>query len=202
MCPGGIIVPSATSLNEVVVNGMSASKRNSPYANSGIVVETRFEDLKKYHQYGALAGLMFQKEIEQLAFQNGDNGKHAPAQALADFVKGKTSNKLPKCSYNPGVIPSSLHIWLPEQIGKRLQYGFNDFSKKMKGFVTNEAIILGVESRTSSPVRIPRDKEQLNHIQIRNLFPCGEGAGYAGGIVSSALDGENVVEALVRTIKI
>lgn len=196
MCPGGTIVPSATDVDEVVTNGMSSSRRNSPYANSGIAVEIRNEDLKEYAQYGNLAGLKFQKELEQMASRNGGIEQTAPAQLLGDFVQGKLSQRLVDCSYNPGILSSPLHFWLPSHISNRLQKGFSDFEKKMKGYLTNEAIIIGVESRTSSPVRIPRNTETFQHIRIKNLYPCGEGSGYSGGIVSSAIDGENSADKI------
>lgn len=200
MCPGGFIVPAATSENEVVVNGMSPSRRDSKYANSGMVVEIRTEDLSQYKEYGVLAGLQFQKEYEQMAFRNGGIGLVAPAQRMLDFVKGKVSNNLPDTSYQPGIISSPMHMWLPEHIGKRLQEGFKIFGKKMHGYLTNDAVIIGVESRTSSPLRIPREKESLQHPEIKGLFPCGEGAGYAGGIVSAAVDGQRVAEAIVEKL--
>lgn len=196
MCPGGFIVPSATSQEEVVVNGMSPSGRNSPYANSGIVVEIRPEDLAKYSKSGLLAGIEFQEELEHTSWSNGDRTQRAPAQRLSDFVSGKASVSLPKVSYFPGIISSPLHEWLPGIIGKRLQEGFRQFGSVMKGYLTNEAVILGVESRTSSPVRIPRDTETFEHIRISGLYPCGEGSGYAGGIVSSAVDGMRVADAI------
>jgi uncharacterized FAD-dependent dehydrogenase len=202
MCPGGHIVPASTNKGELVVNGMSASKRNSPYANSGIVVEIRPEDLPdSYQEFGTLAGLHFQQDVERLAFtNNGGQGQMAPAQRLRDFVQGKLSPDLPECSYLPGIISSPMHFWLPEFIGKRLQEGFKHFDRKMKGFVTNEAVVVGVESRSSSPVRIPRNAETLEHIEIGGLFPCGEGAGYAGGINSSAMDGENCAERVAEKL--
>jgi uncharacterized protein len=196
MCPGGFIVPSATTQEEVVVNGMSPSGRTSPFANSGIVVEIRPEDLAKYSKSGNLAGIEFQRELEHSAWSNSDRSQRAPAQRLADFVAGKVSVNLPKVSYFPGVVSSPLHNWLPEFIGKRLQEGFRQFGSLMKGYLTNEATVLGVESRTSSPVRIPRDPETFGHVRIRGLYPCGEGSGYAGGIVSSAVDGMRVAEAI------
>lgn len=196
MCPGGHIVPASTGEREVVVNGMSASHRNSPFANSGLVVEIRPEDLAQYQQYGGLAGLYFQQYVEELAFfNNGSKGLAAPAQRVGDFVKGKLSGSLPECSYLPGVLSSPLHFWLPQHISSRLQTGFRQFDRKMHGYLTNEALIVGVESRSSSPVRIPRDAETFQHLQIAGLFPCGEGAGYAGGITSSAIDGENCAAA-------
>lgn len=198
MCPGGIIVPAASSPKEQVVNGMSNSMRNSPFANSGLAVEIRTEDLQGYDQFGPLAGLEFQKSIEEMARLNGGRGQVAPAQAVADFVKGKLSKELPPCSYLPGIVSSPLHFWLPEQVGSRLQQGISIFNKRMRGYNTNEAVVLGVESRTSSPIRIPRDHETLQHVRIANLYPCGEGAGYAGGIVSSAIDGELCAEAIAE----
>ena len=200
MCPGGFIVPSATSQEEVVVNGMSPSKRNSPYANSGIVVEIKPEDLVKFSKMDEFAGLEFQKEIEREAWKNGGHTQMAPAQRLTDFVNGTTSVALPKVSYSPGVTSSPLHNWLPKAIGRRLRDGFRLFGSMMKGFITEEAVILGVESRTSSPVRIPRNPDTLQHIKISGLYPCGEGSGYAGGIVSSAVDGMRAAEAIVKKI--
>jgi uncharacterized protein len=201
MCPGGFIVPSATSQEEVVVNGMSPSGRNSPYANSGIVVEIRPEDLAGYEKYGLMAGIEFQKKIENDAWIMGGRTQRAPAQRLSDFVSGTVSVTLPKCSYFPGLTSSPLHEWLPEGIGKRLQEGFRQFGTIMKGYLTNEALILGVESRTSSPVRIPRDTDTMQHIKMEGLYPCGEGSGYAGGIVSSAVDGVRSAEAVYRRLK-
>ncbi len=189
MCPGGFIVPSATSGQEVVVNGMSPSGRNSPYANSGIVVEIRPEDLVDYSKSGELAGIRFQEKLENLAWEGGGKLQTAPAQRLNDFVNGIFSSSLPKSSYFPGVISSPLHEWLPPVISENLREGFRQFGSMMKGFLTNEAAVLGVESRTSSPVRIPRDPTTMQHIKISGLYPCGEGSGYAGGIVSSAVDG-------------
>ena len=200
MCPGGHIVPAGSALNSCVVNGMSASHRNSPYANSGMVVEIRPEDLEpipipslKGREFATgLQGLAFQQYLEQLAYQHGGEPSLAPAQRMRDFVEGKASKSLPACSYLPGMVSSRLDQWLPEHIGKRLQQGFRDFDRKYRGFLTNEAVILGVESRSSSAVRLPRDPETLQSISTPHLYPCGEGAGYAGGITSSALDGINV----------
>ena len=202
MCPGGHIVPAGSDARGCVVNGMSASHRNSPFANSGMVVEIRPEDLHTNNNTTpfyttlhlatpALAGLHFQQELERLAFEHGSAPSIAPAQRLRDFVEGRKSSTLPTCSYLPGVRSSSMHEWLPEHIGKRLQQGFRDFDRKYRGFLTNEAVILGVESRSSSAVRIPRNPETLQSISTPYLYPCGEGAGYAGGITSSALDGIN-----------
>ncbi len=202
MCPGGHIVPASTGAKELVVNGMSASHRNSPFANSGLVVEIRPEDLGEYQQYGVLAGLHFQQYVEELTFfNNGSKGLTAPAQRVGDFVKGKLSGSLPDCSYLPGVLSSPLHFWLPQHISSRLQQGFKKFDRKMHGYLTNEALIVGVESRSSSPVRIPRDIETYQHVQIAGLFPCGEGAGYAGGITSSTIDGENCAAAAKRYLE-
>jgi uncharacterized protein len=201
MCPGGFIVPSATSQEEVVMNGMSPSGRNSPYANSGIVVEIKPEDLVKYGSFGKMAGLEFQKEIEREAWKNGGHSQMAPAQRLTDFVAGETSGSLPRVSYFPGVTSSPLHNWLPKAIGRRLRDGFRLFGQVMNGYLTNEAVVLGVESRTSSPLRIPRDPEKLHHIRISGLYPCGEGSGYAGGIVSSAVDGMRAAEAICMEYK-
>jgi len=196
MCPGGFIVPAATAPGEIVVNGMSPSGRNSKYANSGMVVEIKTEDFPEHEKFGVLAGLKFQQQVEQTAFLNGGNGLIAPAQRLHDFVNGKLSSSLPDTSYYPGIISSPLHFWLPEHISFRLREGFKIFGKRMKGYLTNEAVILGVESRTSSPIRIPRDKDTLQHPQIKNLYPCAEGAGYAGGIISAAVDGERCAEKI------
>lgn len=200
MCPGGFIVPAATATDEVVVNGMSPSGRNSRWANSGIVVEIRLDDLAQYAQYGIFAGLQLQAELERLSKLHGGYGVQAPAQRLADFIEGRASTNLPSCSYHPGLTSSNLHEWLPTHIGMRLQQGFKVFGKKMWGFLTNEAAILGVESRTSSPIRIPRNSESLQHVSIKGLFPAGEGAGYAGGIVSSALDGTLIADAVATYV--
>ena len=200
MCPGGCIVPSATQNNQVVVNGMSASRRNSPYANSGIVVELHPENLKNYTKYNELSGLKFQEDFERMSFEAVCSGQQAPAQRLADFISNTTSSTLPKCSYLPGVISSPLHKWMPSIISKSLQEGFKGFNKKMPGFITNDAIIVGVESRSSSPIRIPRNPNTFEHIQIKGLFPAGEGSGYAGGITSSAMDGEKCAESIYNII--
>lgn len=195
MCPGGFIVPAATANGEVVVNGMSPSKRNNKFANSGIVVEINAErDLYKYEKFGALKALEYQKNLERLAFTAGGRTQTAPAQRLTDFVEGKLSSDLNETSYQPGLNSSPLHSLFPKLIGNSLRKGFKAFGEKMKGFYTTEANIIGVESRTSSPVNIPRN-ETLEHPEISNLFPCGEGGGYAGGIVSAAMDGERCAEA-------
>jgi uncharacterized protein len=201
MCPGGFIVPSATSQEEVVVNGMSPSERNSPYANSGIVVEIRPEDMDKYSRHGDLAGLEFQHELEREAWIQGGRTQKAPAQRLADFVSGKFSADLPAVSYFPGVTSSPVNEWLPSLIGKRLREGLRLFGSSLKGFLTNDAAVLGIESRTSSPVRIPRNPTRMEHIAFSGLYPCGEGSGYAGGIVSSAVDGMRAAEAIAAKIK-
>jgi uncharacterized protein len=197
MCPGGFIVPAATANGEVVVNGMSPSKRNNPFANSGIVVEINVDkDLTKYEQFGVLKGLEYQKDLERLAFTSGGRNQTAPAQRLTDFVEGHLSNNLNESSYQPGLKSAPLHSLLPKLIGSRLRKGFQVFGLKMKGYYTSEANIVGVESRTSSPVTIPRN-ENLEHPEIKGLFPCGEGGGYAGGIVSAAMDGERCAEAAI-----
>ena len=201
MCPGGIIAPCATAPGEIVTNGWSPSKRNNPYANSGIVVSVEAEDLIPFKAHGPLAGLAFQADVEKKAFiaagNKGDTGQLAPAQRLTDFIKGKVSTDLPECSYVPGIVSAPLHEVLPKEITKRLQEGFTKFGYKMKGYMTSDAVIVGVESRTSSPVKIPRDRETFQHPDVKGLFPCGEGAGYAGGIVSAAIDGQKCAEAIV-----
>ena len=202
MCPGGIIAPCATAPGEIVTNGWSPSKRNNPYANSGIVVAIDMLDLEPYKEYGVFAGLRYQQELEQMAFVAGGKTQTAPAQRLVDFVNNKTSNSLPDVSYQPGVVSAPLHELLPIDIGQRLQIAFPEFGKKMKGYFTNEALVVGVESRTSSPIRIPRDKDTLQHPQLKGLFPCGEGAGYAGGIVSAAIDGQKCAEAIAIMVGI
>ena len=200
MCPGGIIVPSATDDRELVVNGMSNSGRTSPWANSGLVVEIREKDLVKFKNHGPLAGLELQRELEQMAFNNGGVGQVAPAQRLTDFTSGKISQSLPENSYNPGLISSPMHFWMPPSISERLKHALIAINRRMKGYLSKEAVMVGVESRTSSPVRIPRGFESFEHQGLNNLFPCGEGAGYAGGIVSSAIDGEKTAEAVLRKI--
>lgn len=197
MCPGGFIVPAATANGEVVVNGMSPSKRNNLFANSGIVVEINADkDLYKYEQFGPLKGLEYQKDLEKLAFTAGGRSQTAPAQRLTDFVEGRLSNDLNPTSYQPGLKSAPLHSLLPKLIGSRLRKGFETFGQKMKGYYTAEANVVGVESRTSSPVCIPRNN-QLEHPEVSGLFPCGEGGGYAGGIVSAAMDGERCAEAAI-----
>ncbi|MFH0811309.1 MAG: FAD-binding protein [Pseudomonadota bacterium] len=201
MCPGGNIAPCATNPDEVVTNGWSPAKRDSPYANAGLVVEVKREDLKEYAQFGPLAAMYFQKHIEHQAFLAGGGNQVAPAQRLRDFMGSKLSSSLPKCSYKPGLNSVNLKEVLPALIADRLKAGLNYFGKRMPAYLTNEAVLVAVESRTSSPVRIPRNPDTLQHLQIPGLFPCGEGAGYAGGIVSSALDGENCAEAAGRYLE-
>ena len=201
MCPGGMIVPASTSNDELVVNGMSPSERNGRFANAGIVVEVRNEDLKQYSQYREIAGLKFQEEIEKKCFHQGGNSQIAPAQILTDFLSNRDSAILNKTSYHPGLTPSDFHRWLPKFVKDNLSQGFIQIGKKARGFVSNEAMIVGIESRTSSPVRIPRDENTFEHVKYRGLFPCGEGAGYAGGIVSSAVDGERCAEKVAEVLR-
>lgn len=197
MCPGGFIVPASTENDEVVVNGMSLSKRDSPFANSGMVVTVEPEDTKNFEkEHGILAGIAYQKHLEQLAKQAGGGGQVAPAQRLLDFLAKRDSSKLPDTSYKPGLNPSRLDELMPDAIVTRMTDGLRQFGKRMKGYVTEEALLIGFETRTSSPVRIPRDQTTLQHPGISGLYPCGEGAGYAGGIVSAALDGMRCAEAL------
>ena len=202
MCPGGFIVPAATAPGEVVVNGMSPSRRDSRFANSGIVVAVDLADFAALKSFGALAGLEFQSSIEMKACNIAGGTQTAPAQRLMDFVEGKVSSTLLETSYQPGLASVNMKEVLPDFITSALRQGFKNFGNKMKGYLTNEAQIIGVESRTSSPVKIPRDKDTLEHPQIKKLFPCGEGAGYAGGIVSAAMDGERCAEAAVKILKI
>lgn len=191
MCPGGILVPAATAPGELVLNGMSNSARNSKWANSGVVVSVEPEDVPEYAHYGALSLLHFQKDVEKAMFDFTGSLK-APAQRMMDFCRRVPSAGLPATSYHPGAVSAPLHELLPENVSLRLKYAFPQIgNKQMRGYYTNDALLLGVESRTSSPVRIPRDSETMEHTQIPGLYPCGEGAGYAGGIVSSALDGIN-----------
>lgn len=201
MCPGGIIAPAATAPGELVVNGWSPSKRNNPYANSGIVVSIEEKDLQKYAAQGPLAAMYFQQAVEQKAFTAGGGKMVAPAQRLVDFTTNKFSSTLPLCSYGPGIRPAAIKDILPSFVSNRLREGFIAFGKKMKSYLTNEAVIVATESRTSSPVRIPRDTLTLQHPQIGNLYPCGEGAGYAGGIVSAAMDGERVAGMIAETLR-
>ncbi len=197
MCPGGIIAPAATAPGELVVNGWSPSKRNNPYANSGIVVSIEEKDVQAFNKYGQLAAMYFQQSVEQNAFLAGGGKLVAPAQRLADFTENKLSGSLPNCSYLPGIHSVSMKEILPAFVSERLRLGFREFGKKMKGYITNEAVVVATESRTSSPVRIPRNPDNLQHPQVENLYPCGEGAGYAGGIVSAAMDGERVASMIL-----
>lgn len=196
MCPGGIIVPAKTDKFSCVVNGMSNSKRNSAYANSGIVVEIRPEDINNISDYGFNQGLLFRKELEQKAYENGGENNVAPAQRMTDFCNSKLSNSLPKISFLPGCKCSNFSEWMPEFIFDRLKKALVIFGKENKGFYTQEAVVTGVESGTSSPVRIPRNPDTFCHIKINGLYPCGEGAGYSGGIISSAVDGQLCVEKI------
>ena len=201
MCPGGLVVPAATSPGEIVVNGMSLSRRDSPYANSGTVVAVELEDLAPFAGEGVFAGLAFQQAVEQAMFRSGDGqSQQAPAQRLTDFVAKKVSKDLPATSYIPGLHPAPLHDLLPEAIYAKLRQGVQDFGRKMRGYYTAEANVIGTESRTSSPVRIPRDRKTYQHPQAASLFPCGEGAGFAGGILSAAMDGQNVARAVAARV--
>jgi len=194
MCPGGIIAPCATSPGEVVTNGWSPSKRDYPTSNSGIVVELKVEDFAKYEKYGPLAGVQFQKEIEQSAWELAGETQRVPAQRLVDYANNILSTDIPKTSYIPGTTSAMINTIFPEFIAKNLQEGLRQIGEQMKGYFTNEAVVHAPESRTSSPVRIPRDSVTLEHPQIKGLYPCGEGAGYAGGIISAAIDGEKCAE--------
>ena len=199
MCPGGLVVPAATAPGELLVNGMSLSRRDSPYANSGTVVAVNEEDVMAYTQkHGAFASLELQKEVEQNLFRFGTGDQRAPAQRLVDFVKGKVSQTLPDSSYIPGLYAAPLHRLLPDFVSKRLQQGVQQFGRQMRGYYTQNAVVIGTESRTSSPIRIPRNRQTYMHEEIEGLFPCGEGAGYAGGIISAAMDGQNVARAVKR----
>jgi uncharacterized FAD-dependent dehydrogenase len=191
MCPGGFVIPAATDKEQIVVNGMSPSNRGGQWSNSGMVVELRAEDVEGEDPLRVMA---FQKQLERDCWQQGNRRQTAPAQRMADFVNNRLSYDLPKSSYAPGLISSPLHFWMPKTISHRLQEGFKAFGRMSHGFLTNEATMIGVETRTSSPVRILRDGETLMHVRIQGLFPCGEGAGYAGGIVSAGVDGERCAE--------
>jgi len=203
MCPGGFVIPAATGPEQIVVNGMSPASRGTQWSNSGMVVEVRPEDLSSVMplsrdnvitKENPLSMMHFQEELERMCWQQGNMKQTAPAQRMADFVNGKLSYDLPRSSYAPGLVSSPLHFWMPKPIASRLQQGFRQFGKQAHGFLTNEAVMIAVETRTSSPVRIVRDNETLMHVQIDGLFPCGEGAGYAGGIVSAGVDGERCAE--------
>lgn len=198
MCPGGLVVPAATSPGEIVVNGMSLSRRDSPFANSGFVTSIELDELEKHGYTGIFAAMNFQAEVEKAMFEAGDGSQKAPAQRVDDFVNGILSPELNDTSYIPGLISAPLHEILPNFVYKRLRQGLIDIDKKMKGYKTNQANIIGVESRTSSPIRIPRDADTFCHPDIDGLYPCGEGAGYAGGIISAAMDGQNVVKGIKR----
>jgi len=204
MCPGGFVIPAATGPEQIVVNGMSPSHRGGQWSNSGMVVEIRPEDVVR-EEPGAAASqssptaqalrmMQFQEELERICWQQGNMRQTAPAQRMADFVNGRLSYDLPRSSYAPGLLSSPLHFWLPPMVSRRLQEGFKVFGRQSHGFLTNEAVMIGVETRTSSPIRIVRDPESLQHIRLEGLFPCGEGAGYAGGIVSAGVDGERCAE--------
>ena len=209
MCPGGFVVPAASGPRQIVVNGMSPSNRGSYWSNSGMVVEIRPEDYPelmkgqemKVSADSPLALMAFQERLEELCWLNGNQRQTAPSQRMDDFIHKRLSADLPVTSYTPGVLSSPLHFWMPEFITHRLREGFRHFGKVSRGFLTNEALMIGVETRTSSPVRILRDKESLQHVTLRGLFPCGEGAGYAGGIVSAAIDGERCAEMVAELLK-
>ena len=201
MCPGGFIVPAMTDAAQAVVNGMSPSGRTSPFANSGLVTEVRLADFEYLRpEWGELAGLKFQQRFEQAARREGGEHQIAPAQRVSDFVAGRASGSLPATSYIPGIVPSRLDRWMPEFIARALRQGISTFGRRMRGYLTDEAVVVGVESRTSTPVRIPRDPATLMHPAVGGLFPAGEGAGYAGGIISAALDGERIAEAVKNYI--
>ncbi len=196
MCPGGIIAPCATGPGEIVTNGWSPSKRNNPWANSGIVVGITPADLGKYSVHGVLAGLRYQQDLEHMAFEAGGKSFKAPAQRMSDFCTDKLSENLPSSSYQPGLTSAPLHDLMPSELSGPLKVALREFGKKMKGYFSNEAVLVGVESRTSSPLRIPRDEHSLEHPDVKGLYPCAEGAGYAGGIMSAAIDGQKCAEAI------
>ena len=198
MCPGGFVIPAATGKEQIVVNGMSPSNRGTRWSNSGMVVEVRPEDVDGDD---VMRMLHFQERLERDCWINGNMKQTAPAQRMADFVNSKLSYDLPKTSYAPGVISSPLHFWLPPMVGKRLQQGFRKFGSMSHGFLTNEAMLIAVETRTSAPLRILRERETLQHVSVRGLFPCGEGAGYAGGIVSAGVDGERCADAAAEYVE-
>ena len=198
MCPGGFVIPAATDREQIVVNGMSPSNRGGQWSNSGMVVETRAEDVDGDD---ALRVMRFQEQLEHDCWQQGNRKQTAPAQRMADFVNGRLSYDLPRSSYAPGLLSSPLHFWLPKSISHRLQEGFKAFGRQCHGFLTNEAVMIGVETRTSSPVRILRDAETLMHVRLQGLFPCGEGAGYAGGIVSAGVDGERCADMCAQWLQ-
>jgi uncharacterized FAD-dependent dehydrogenase len=199
MCPGGYVVPASTAPGELVLNGMSLASRNAPFANAGLVAEIRLEDVASNDD--PLSALDFQASVERTMFAAGDGvTQKAPAQRVGDFVAGKLSANLPKSSYIPGIYPAPVHELLPPMVAASLRKALPELGRKFKGFDSNEAKVLAVESRTSSPVRIPRDRDTLEHVSVKRLFPCGEGAGYAGGIVSAAMDGEKVARAIVQSL--
>ncbi len=191
MCPGGFVIPAATGPEQVVVNGMSPSSRGTRWSNSGMVVELRPDDVEGDD---VLRVLRYQEQLERTCWQQANRKQTAPAQRMADFVRGKMSFDLPSSSYAPGLLSSPLHFWMPQPVAHRLQQGFQLFDRQAHGFLSNEAVVIGVETRTSSPLRIVRNDETLMHVRVQGLFPCGEGAGYAGGIVSAAVDGERCAE--------
>lgn len=201
MCPGGVIAPCATSPGEVVTNGWSPSKRDQATANSGIVVELKLEDFKPFAKFGALAGMEFQKAIEQKAWYLAGSTQKVPAQRMVDFTQNKVSQSIPKTSYVPGTTSVEMGTVFPSFLTQIMREGFSQFGKTMRGYLTNDAILHAPESRTSSPVRIPRNSETLEHVQIKGLYPCGEGAGYAGGIISAAIDGEKCAIKIAETLK-
>ena len=201
MCPGGFIVPAASGAEQLVVNGMSPSNRGTRWANSGMVVEIHVDDLpENFKQYGELAMMRYQEYVEKICYEAAGGTQKAGAQRMIDFVEGRDSKNLPVTSYAPGIQPSRLDKWIPEIISSRLRKGFKQFGRSARGFLTNDAVVIGMETRTSAPVRIPRNKDNYNHIEIKGLYPCGEGAGYAGGIVSAAIDGERCAESLANSI--
>lgn len=201
MCPGGLVVPAATAPGEIVVNGMSMSRRDSPFANSGTVVAVEEEDLLPFAKHGVFAGLEFQKSVEKAMWAFGDGSQKAPSQRMTDFVQNNISMDLPSTSYIPGLVSAPIHELLPKGISRKLQLGMREFGRKMKGYYTEEANVIGTESRTSSPIRIPRNPSTLMHDDAEGLFPCGEGAGFAGGIISAAMDGQNVAKAVEQFLK-
>ena len=197
MCPGGFVIPAATGPHQLVVNGMSPSNRGSKWSNSGMVVEVRPEDVSGD---SPLRMMTLQERIEEECWRQGGCRQTAPAQRMVDFVEGRQSHDLPRSSYSPGLVISKLHEWLPRMVATRLRKGFQVFGARSKGFLTNEAVLIAAETRTSSPVRVVRLQETLQHVRLRGLFPCGEGAGYAGGIVSAAIDGERCAEKCAEMI--
>jgi hypothetical protein len=201
MCPGGLIVPAATAPGEIVVNGMSLSRRDSPYANSGVVTAVEIEDMQPYSDAGVLMGVALQKEVEQRMFATGDGSQAAPAQRLTDFLAKKISTDIPPSSYIPGLFSAPVHELLPSWIYDRLAFGIRGFDHKMNGYIDKDAVVVGTESRTSSPVRVPRDPATGMHVEVEGLFPCGEGAGYAGGILSAAMDGQYIARAVKSHIE-